>query len=207
MARALTVTDLLKKRYETLRWTGPLQEAFGNPETTGTWTLWADSANGKSDLAMQLAKALSSEGSVLFNALEEKTRLSVQENAIRNGLSSAPGKILFICEPMDELIRRLEKQRSPRIVIVDSLQYADMTYRDVQDYKRRFEETKLTIFTSHADGTQPDGRVAKKVAYHSDLKIYVKGFKAFSKGRFYGPNGGHYDIWPDGAAQYHGVTG
>lgn len=35
--------------------------------------------------------------------------------------------------------------------------------------------------------------------YDASLKIWVEGYKAFSKGRYIGSNGGEYVIWEDGA--------
>ena len=37
--------------------------------------------------------------------------------------------------------------------------------------------------------------------YDATLKIWVEGFKAFSKGRYIGPKGS-LTIWPEGAMRY-----
>jgi hypothetical protein len=50
----------------------------------------------------------------------------------------------------------------------------------------------------------PVGKTALKVMYDASLKIWVEGYKAFSKGRYIGSNGGEYVIWEDGAANYWG---
>ena len=39
--------------------------------------------------------------------------------------------------------------------------------------------------------------------YDASLKIYVEGFRAFSKGRFFG-SVGHFTIWDEGAVRYWG---
>ena len=39
--------------------------------------------------------------------------------------------------------------------------------------------------------------------YDATLKIWVEGFKAFSKGRFIGQTG-EFTIWDEGAARYWG---
>ena len=39
--------------------------------------------------------------------------------------------------------------------------------------------------------------------YDATLKIWVEGFKAFSKGRFIGEKG-NYTIWEEGANKYWG---
>lgn len=47
------------------------------------------------------------------------------------------------------------------------------------------ENFDLIIFISHADGKNPAGRSAKSVMYDASLKIYIEGYRAFSKGKIY----------------------
>ena len=61
----------------------------------------------------------------------------------------------------------------------------------------------LLIFISHATGRLPTGRSAKSVMFDASLKIYVEGYRAFSKGRFIGPRG-HFDIWSEKSRLYWG---
>ena len=105
---------------------------------------------------------------------------------------------------MDELKARLDKRKSFNIVVVDSFQYTQMTYSDYKLLNERYRN-KLIIFISQATGSQPMGSAAKKVMYSATLKIWVEGFRAFSKGRFFGPkyNEG-YTIWEEGAKRYWG---
>jgi len=73
-------------------------------------------------------------------------------------------------------------------------------------YKKLKESNpkKLIVFISHAEGKMPEGRIAKKVMHDAALKIYVEGYRAFSKGRYIGSNGGVYEIWKEGAERYWG---
>lgn len=103
---------------------------------------------------------------------------------------------------MEELSIRLKRQKSPDIVVIDSFQYTGMNYRQYIAFKERHRR-KLLIFISHADGKLPNGRAAKSLMYDASLKIYVEGFRAFSKGRFIGPKE-HYDIVPEKARTYWG---
>ena len=103
---------------------------------------------------------------------------------------------------MVELSDRLGKRKSVNIVVVDSFQYTQMTYRDYIRFKENHRD-KLIIFISHADGQSPRGSAAKSVMYDATLKIWVEGFKAFSKGRFIGEKG-VYTIWEEGANRYWG---
>ena len=87
------------------------------------------------------------------------------------------------------------------MVIVDSFQYSGLSYAG---YKQLKEEHpgKLFIFISHAEGSRPEGRAAKKVEYDADVKIYVEGFKASCKSRFMDRPGVPFIIWEEGAIKY-----
>lgn len=76
------------------------------------------------------------------------------------------------------------------------------SYKEYIAFKER-HRNKLLIFVSHADGKRPDGRAAIKVMYDASLKIWVEGYKAFSKGRFIGPTG-ECTIYEEGARKYWG---
>ena len=102
-------------------------------------------------------------------------------------------------EEMDE---RLSKPRSWDFVVIDSFQYTQMSYKEYIAFKER-HRNKLLIFVSHADGKRPDGRTAMKVMYDASLKIWVEGYRAFSKGRFIGSTG-ECTIYEEGARKYWG---
>jgi hypothetical protein len=179
------------------------EEAFGAPERTGVWFVWGNSGNGKTSFIMQLCKELCKYGRVAYDSLEEGDSLSMQNTLIRFGMGAVNRKFLLLnCEPIDELSERMSKHKSPDFYIIDSFQYARMSYREYIRFKEVHRD-KLIIFISHADGRNPEGRAAKSVMYDATLKIWVEGYKAFSKGRFIGPTG-EYVIWPEGAEKYWG---
>lgn len=203
MKKALSITDIYRKEYDTLPFEGNWFSAFSKPESTGTWLIWGNSGNGKSTFAMQLCGELCKFGKVLYNSLEEGTSLT-----FRNKLESLKnevelGKINIVCEDMTALSERLTRRRSANFVIIDSFQYSGMTYREYLDFKTK-HKNKLLIFVSHAEGRNPAGRSAKSVMFDASLKIWVEGYKAFSKGRFIGENGGVFTIWKEGAEKVWG---
>ena len=105
-------------------------------------------------------------------------------------------------ENMRELSDRLIKRKSVNIVVIDSFQYTQMSYKEYIRFKESHKD-KLLIFISHASGRVPRGSAAQSVMYDATLKIWVEGFKAFSKGRFIGEKG-EYTIWGEGAKKYWG---
>jgi hypothetical protein len=193
----------MRRDCPSLPFEGEWLEAFGTPPTTGIWIVWGASGNGKSSFVMQLSKYLCRFfRRVAYDSLEEMLGLSVQQRIAQYSMEEVDDRFSIIAgESMEELSDRLKKRRAPEAVIIDSLQYSGMTYNDYKKFKERHRD-KLIIFISHAEGTNPEGKVAKKVMFDADVKIMVQGFRAVCKGRFISKPGKYYTIWEEGAAQY-----
>ena len=199
MRRALSIRDILNKKYETFPFEGRWKEAFDTPERTGVWFVWGNSGNGKTSFMLQLCKELCKYGNILIDSLEEGTRLTVRNNLRRFGMAEANRRIAFIRDDIPALRERLGRKRSSSIVVIDSFQYTRMTYTDYIRLKEQFPD-KLFIFISHARGKNPKGDAATSVMYDADLKIWVEGYVAYSKGRYIGTTG-KYVIWELGAME------
>ncbi|MGV3705422.1 MAG: hypothetical protein ACO1NU_08590 [Arcticibacter sp.] len=201
--RALSVSDLLAKKYKTIDFEAEWYGAFDTPETTGVWFIWGNSGNGKTSFTLQLCKELTRFGRGAYNSLEEGDAKTMQSAFLKAGLASVKRKLLLLNEPIADLDERLLKQKSPWFIVIDSFQYANLTFEQYLEFKRK-HKNKLIIILSQAEGKQPSGRTARKVMFDASLKIWVEGYMAFSKGRYIGPNGGTYTIWKKGAELYHG---
>ena len=196
MKKALSINDVMNRKYDTLPFTGEWLEAFGEPERTGVWFVWGATGSGKSSFLMQLCVELCKHGKVLYNSLEEGSGLSFRNSLerVKDGLDKR--RFSIVNEPISVLTERLTRRRSADFVVIDSFQYSGLNY----DTYRKFKEAhhnKLIIFTSHADGKRPAGRSAKSVVFDADLKIFIDAFKAKSNGRFIGSNGGYFTVWPE----------
>lgn len=201
MARAYAISEILAKKYKLLDWSEKWETAFGNPEISGVWFVWGQSGNGKSSFTMQLVRELATIGKVFYNALEEGTRKTMQDNVKRSDLASVRRNVVIGKESMAEMSERISKRKRPQFYVIDSYQYARMTWRQYVEFKDKHSDV-LLIFISHAEGKRPKGKAADDVKYDADLKIWVEGYKAISNGR-YNP-GGEYVIWEDGANKYWG---
>lgn len=203
LQRALTVDNVLAKKYKLINFTGEWYEAFDKPEMSGVWFVWGNSGNGKTSFIIQMIKELAKFDKVLINSREEGTRHTLQKSLINfNMRDVGKSKVHFVNEGIDNLITRLKMKQSHRIVIIDSFQYMQINYKEYIRFKEQFPD-KLLIFISHADGKSPEGRSAKSVKFDAGLKIYVEGYRAFSHGRYKGPKE-EYDIWPERALRYWG---
>ena len=202
MGRAYSPKQVQSMNIPSFPFEGEWEKAFGHPDRTGTWIIWGNSGNGKSSFVMQLAKYLCRFAKVAYDSLEESTGLSLKNSLVRHKMEEVNRRFVILDrESMEELSERLSKRRSPEIVIIDSFQYSGLTYATYQAMKEK-HANKLLIFISHAEGMNPEGRAAKKVAYDADVKIFVQGFRAMCKGRFITAPGNYYTIWEEGAAKY-----
>lgn len=202
MRKAMSVSQVLSQKVATFAFSEEWRAMLGAPQTSGTWIIWGESGSGKSSFVLQLAKELSRFGVVLYDSLEEGFGLTLMNSLERFGMMDVNGRVQIISEDMETLSARLKKRKSPRVVIVDSFQYTGMSYRDYLELKRRHPR-HLFIFVSHASGLKPAGKAAISVMYDCDEKILVKGYRAFSKGRFFGEKG-WFDIWPEESALFWG---
>lgn len=203
MARAKSVKEILNMNLPSFDFKNEWHDAFGTPERQGVWFVWGNSGNGKTSFVMQLCKYLCNFGTVFYDSLEEGASLTMQNSLRRFGMAEVNKRFKLIDnEKIEDLSIRLKKKRAADFIVIDSFQYAQLTYKQYIAFKE-LHKNKLLIFISHADGKQPSGRAARSVMYDAGLKIWIEGHRAFSRGRFIGPVG-YYDIWPEMAEEYWG---
>ena len=196
MARAASLDQVLRTRFKVLPFEGEWKESIGCPELTGSWIIWGNSGNGKTRFALQLCKYLCQFGRVAYDSLEEGVSVSLVKAIKETHMMEVRRKFVVLDkEPIDQLTERLERPKSPDIVCIDSLQYTGMSYEQYKALKERFPK-KLFIWISHADGTLPEGRVAKKVRFDSNVKVFVQAYRAEPVSRYGG--GKPYIIWEEG---------
>lgn len=204
MSRAMSITDMMRMKKETYPLEGLWAEAFGEPERNGVWFIWGRSGSGKTSFTMALCKELAKYGKVAYNSLEEGFSLTMKNALVKAGMQDVARRFILLCEDIEELDARLSRRKSPDIVVIDSFQYTQMSFKEYQDFKER-HCNKLLIFISQADGNKPAGRTAVSVMYDAALKIWVEGYRAISKGRYFG-NKGYYTIWEERARAYWGES-
>lgn len=201
MKRALSVNDLLTMNIPCFEFDGSFYAAFDKPEKTGTWFIWGNSGNGKTRFMLQLSKYMTRFGKVLYDSLEEGASRPMQRAFKETGMNEVAGRILLVKENIEALKIRLRKRKSPEIIIIDSFQYARLNEKKYFDFINEFQDSKLIIFVSQCEGKQPRGSTAVTAMYAASLKIWVEGYRAHSKGRYFGTEP-HYTIWEDKAAEY-----
>jgi hypothetical protein len=192
---------MVSKRMRTMAFDGEWLAHVGQPERSGSWLIWGNSGNGKTRYALMLGKYLTKFGRVAYNSLEEGISESLKRAVMDTGLVGVRRFILLDKEPIAELANRLSRRKSPDMVIIDSIQYSGLNYRDYRQLRDTFRN-KLFIFISHADGREPAGRTARSVRYDANVKIYIEGYRAFAASRYGG--GQTYIIWEEGTKKVNG---
>lgn len=200
MARTLSAKQVLTIKFDTIRLGGGWDECVGEIETTGVWFIWGNSGNGKTSAVVSLCKELSAFGKVLYNSREEGVSLTMQNTLRRYGMGELGSRFQLANMSLQELDEKISQQRSPKFVVLDSFQFMGLTYKDFRAFCEK-HKNKMLIFVSRTRGRQPEGRAAINAMYDASCKIWVEGYKAFSKGRFVGTTG-EMTIWDEGAKKY-----
>ena len=207
MARAISNKNVLTAKFEVAEFDGEFLASFGKPELRGAWLIYGGSGCGKTTFVMQVCKYLTRFRRVAYNSLEQGLSLSLQKAWERVAMEEVGSRIILLAkESLQDLKLRLSKKQSPDIVVIDSVQYwHGLKWSDFTSLKDGYPN-KLFIFVSHERGNLPDGKLAQKIRYDSDVKIRVEGYKAFVTTRYESPElgegGKDFVIWEDGANKY-----
>jgi hypothetical protein len=199
--RAISVSQLASMQFNELPFEGDWHNLIGNPEVCGSWLIWGESGNGKTRFALQLCKYLAQFCRVAYNSMEEGASKSMKKAFAEVGMNEVKRRVILLDnEPISDLKIRLRRRRSPDVVVIDSVQYSGLNYRDYVALRSEFGN-KLFILISHADGKNPASRTAKSIRYDAFVKIRIEGYRAFALSRFGG--GTPYTIWEHGAKIYY----
>lgn len=191
--KTIGIFQLSQKVFDTYDFQGVWLKHIGRPEKNFSCIIYGDSGNGKTDYCVKLAKYMSNFTKVLYVSHEEGISKSIQEAFDRNVMKDVSGKVILGEKAsVDEIIAYLKKRNSPNVVVIDSLDYMRLT---TDQYKliREACPKKAVIIISWSKGDVPKSQYGKDIEYMCDIKIRVKGFKAFTKSRY----GGHepFVIW------------
>lgn len=185
--RAFSVEDVLGLKRDILDFDGKWLDAIGRPELKGTWCVGGLPKNGKTTFTMQLAKYLTRWHIVAYNSIEEGISASFAEALKRGGMNEIKaGRFMVLNnEDVQDIELRLSRRKSPKVVIIDSIQFLGLNIATYLRWKKRFPE-KLFIYVTHLAGGYPEGKTALKIWRDSDVVIKVEGFKAYPTSRYGG---------------------
>lgn len=202
MKRALTPRDIAAKKWKTLPWSEKWSKPFGFPAENASWFISGASASGKSSFVMQLSKELCNYGTVLYLSYEEGVNQSFQRRMGYLKMNEVQGRFrVAVGETYEEVIERLKRPKSPKFVVVDSVQRTEWEYKQIEELVTVLFPKKCFIFVSMEYKSQPMGKPAMKTKYLADMKVRVVGYKAYCQGRAIGEAGNYYVVWEEGIIQ------
>lgn len=164
-----------------------LQGILGNVSEAWDLILLGRSGSGKSNMAAKLIDAIVT----AFNCrctmvnYEEGHEATLQDTLIhRHDLLNRLGNKIEIWDHLtyDELCAEMNKRKSAKLWVIDSIQTAFFTAQQCESIRRNFvlsKKKKIIIWISWADGDNARGSVGRSVQYWAAIKILVKKRIAF----------------------------
>lgn len=204
MARGISVKTLLEKKYKTFEFKGEYEPYLGTPEKGGCWIIYGPEKNGKTLLALKMAKYLSEYDKVRYVSAEEGTGKEFQENAARAGLDEKVTNLIFTdYEPLEELEIVLQNRKGPKVVFIDNITvYNDeLKNGELRRLLKKYEHITF-IFLAHEEKKEPYTATAKLCKKLAKIIIRIEGLTAFISGRV---PGGNYQILETKSDLYHGT--
>lgn len=208
LKRALTYDDIKNTKRSYIPFTGEFREVFSTPQDKGVWLIWGASGSGKSSFVMQLCAEFAKHYKVLYNSLEEEPDdddffLRME----RCGLEPLKQNFHAVKEDYHDLIRRLGRKQSAKVVVIDSATYFFKGRTAFNDYIKLVRELfpkKIFIITAHARGNNPEDQLEFDIMHDANMKVRTDAYGAYNKGRKYGKKN-PYIIWDEKYEELQGT--
>lgn len=206
MSRALSASNVYAKKHKTFQFEGVYKEVFGEePSTNGIWLIYGKEKNGKTWGTLILANYLSKmTNKIHYISAEEGVDLEFKRALQRAQISPENKRIQFSeYETVEEIYKRLKKQRPPSVVVLDNLTiYNDeLKASGIKKLKKDFPNT-LFICLAHEERNKPYTATATMARKLAKVIIRVEGLQLKISGRV---PGGILNIDENKALLYHGT--
>lgn len=122
MGRLKTTQNLYDKKPKRLvQFTDPVfQQVIGEAEQSGLWTIYGKEKNGKTQLALMMARDLAYNEKVAFISAEEGDDKSFTDNVRRAGITTVDKILWGEYMPVSEIIEHFSDPRRGRIIFIDN---------------------------------------------------------------------------------------
>ena len=201
--KTMSIGNIYSKKFKTLELDGIWKDVLGEIEASGCWLVWGSDKNGKTRLAITLAKYLSGKHKVLYVSAEEGYSLNLQNICKWADISPKDRNFnLLDYEELKDLKERLRKRNAPQIVFIDNITFYhdELKYGGVRELMKEFSKT-IFVFLAHEQKGEPYTSTAKMVNKLSSAIMYIKGLSCHVSGRV---PGGTVVIDEEKAKLFHG---
>ena len=123
MERAISNKNMMNAKFEVADFTGKWLASIGKPELRGAWIIYGESGCGKTHFALELLKYLCGfVGRTAYDTVEQGKCRSFQ-NAWKDAAMHEVGTRVIVLhkEQIKELRERLQKRKSPNVIVIDSI--------------------------------------------------------------------------------------
>lgn len=186
--RAIGITQFLEKSYDVYDIEGEWLDSFGQIEKNFKMSLTGESGHGKTELVVKLVKVLclKNRTKVDYFSYEQGHSKSLQDAIKRNNMEEVKGKVMFLTGGLfEELMTRLKRKASARIVVIDSQDYSELSTKQFKILIKSFPR-KAIIITSWANNDKPRNKAAKDIENMCDIKAHVSKYIAYPRSRYGG---------------------
>jgi hypothetical protein len=187
--RTIGLHQLGQMKFDRLEFEGYWQNIVGKPTKNHSCIIYGNSGNGKTTAIINYVKNLIDFNfKVGYVSHEEGISGTMQDAFRRAGLLGGEysGDLILIGDTnFEETLEYFSKRSSPDVVVIDSVDYCDMT-KDQYIILRKKLKNKIIILISWSQGTKPKSQAAKDIEYMVDVKLFVKNFMIWPKSRYGG---------------------
>lgn len=206
MKRSLSTKNLLDKKPGKIVQlkNEALAKAIGQAERKGCWIIYGAEKNGKTKIALALAKDISNSDKVAYVSAEEGTDKSFTD-AVNYSNITADYRITWDeYLSIDEIVDKYKRPKTANIIFIDNLTMYSDELKPTELKKKLLDAVpnKLFILLAHEERKEAYPALARMAKKMAKVVIHVKGLKAFVVSRF--SKGGEIIIDEEKAALYWG---
>lgn len=192
MARTFGVSQIMKKKYKLIPFSGEWEETFGQPSDPFTMLVFGHPKNGKTEFCIKFAKYLTTFGKVWYNSVEQGDSKSIQDALKRNDMHKVAGFMLGDRYHYEAMVEYLSKPKRGKFIFMDSRDYMKLTTQQWEDLVAKYPNKSFIIICWEKAG-HPKGESAKDIRFQVDIVAHVRTFKAHVESRFGGSKA--FVIW------------
>ena len=143
-----------------------------------------EGGHGKTEYIMMLSKMIARHiGKVHVNNVEQGKHKGIKMSHIRNRIAEdvPAGKWMYNdIRDFEEYKTKMKRDR-PKAMIIDSISFWPLGTKEIQNLMAEFPRKTLVLVGYAVDSTKN-----KAIKHLCDIKVVVKDFKAYARGRFEG---------------------